>query len=1292
MGYQRATLTKTPEASNERQGKTASQRSQSNPKPLHPLLQLQPRLGNRRVNHLIQTKLKVGKPGDIYEQEADRVADTVMRMSAPQLYPGVSVAGTVQTKPLMGQITPLVQRQEEEEETAQTLQRQEEEEETAQTLQRQEEEEEAQAKEAPHQTPTVTPNLEARIQSVRGGGKSLSSSALNFFEPRFGADFSDVRVHTDSQAASMSKELNAQAFTIGNDIFFDAGRYEPHTITGKHLLAHELTHTVQQQPGRKIASSAQVQKHNSSGLVQRREMGAVTNRVGVGQKSAAATPPAKETAPATPAETPSPVSKISQTAPNTEKAESAPASPPTQEPAETTTETATPEMEAVLVEEPTAKAGKEAPTKTAEAKEAKKAAGEGKETEETTEEPPASPATDPSFQAMVKKAKRVTKQQRSHAPASAKSQEAQAASQPEPSSEVESQAQANQVEAMEQAQTPAFDAASFKAELKQRIAELAPKNLGQADEFKSGKQLESFKGEVKDKAKQAQAPSQAPLKEKTEQPPDPSGLEPKVVTELPPAEPGKKPPSLKANKAIPKSKPTTQVEAPLKQNSQQLDQQMAEADISEEQLANANEPQFATALEAKKTAQTVAVEAPQTYRQSEIEQLSQAEAAAAATEKKQLQGMYGQRSQLFQQVESEQVKAKSKDEQARTQVISEINRIYGQTKTEVENILNPLEGQVTSRFETGAEAAKQAFEDYVAPHMEVYKERYDGILGAGRWVKDKLLGVPREVTAFFGEGRRLYLEKMDAVLDDISNYIAEQLTAAKEKITEGKQKIKDFVENLEPSLKTVGEEAVRDIQGQFEELEAQVNNAGTTLVDKLAKQYTDKVQQLDGQIEEMKKSNQPWFAKAFDALASVIETINNLRKMLQKVLGRIAEVVGKIIKNPIGFLGNLIKGLSQGFKNFVSNIFTHLQTGLIAWLTGTLGPTGIQIPENLFSLAGIFNLVMQVLGLTWDYIRSKAVKMFGETVVAAMEKGAEIFQVLRTGGVMGLWEYIKEQFTDLKEMVIEQIKSMVTNEVIKAGVKWILGLLSPVGAFIKAATAIYDIIMFFVERATQIGEFVNSVLDAVGAIASGAIGGAAKLVENALAKSLPVLIGLLASLAGVTGVAKKVQGIIKRIRGRIDKAIDKLLLKAKKAFKTAVKKGKKGLKKLAQWWKKRLSLKTRDGKNRQLFFKKRGKSFRLFITGSEFDLDDWISEQLRNPELEREDKLDLWSIKSDLLQQLEDEAKILSQDPDHPLTKIKRVQEDIAKILREVKIKTSKDPLIKKASKDPRIYIKDSSI
>lgn len=176
---------------------------------------------------LIQSKLTIGQPHDRYEQEADRVAEQVMRMPEPQVQRQPEEEGEeelIQTKPLADKITPLIQRpiKDVEEKILQT-------------------------KENPDLTHKVTPDLGSRIQSLKGSGQPLPEANRGFMEREFGIDFNGVRLHTDSDAAQISRELNAEAFTYGRDIYFGAGRYSPGTSSGKRLLAHELTHVVQQQ-------------------------------------------------------------------------------------------------------------------------------------------------------------------------------------------------------------------------------------------------------------------------------------------------------------------------------------------------------------------------------------------------------------------------------------------------------------------------------------------------------------------------------------------------------------------------------------------------------------------------------------------------------------------------------------------------------------------------------------------------------------------------------------------------------------------------------------------------------------------------------------------------------------------------------------------------------------------------------------------------------------------------------------------------------------------------------------
>ncbi|NEP28841.1 hypothetical protein, partial [Moorena sp. SIO3I6] len=103
MGYQRATQTKTTEANGQKKASTVTQKPWSSYGPVHPMLQLQRKLGNQAVNRLIQTKMQVGEPDDVYEKEADSVAAQVMRMSAPSVQNSMEEE-EVQTKPIALQL------------------------------------------------------------------------------------------------------------------------------------------------------------------------------------------------------------------------------------------------------------------------------------------------------------------------------------------------------------------------------------------------------------------------------------------------------------------------------------------------------------------------------------------------------------------------------------------------------------------------------------------------------------------------------------------------------------------------------------------------------------------------------------------------------------------------------------------------------------------------------------------------------------------------------------------------------------------------------------------------------------------------------------------------------------------------------------------------------------------------------------------------------------------------------------------------------------------------------------
>jgi hypothetical protein len=171
-------------------------------------------VSNHVVLRRLQTKLTVSTPGDAFEQEADRVADQVMRMPEPLVQRACACGGSCDSC-------------------------------KSGSDHHDEASHKVQLKHADHGSP-VAEAPPAVNDALAGAGRPLDGGTRAYFEPRLGADLSGVRVHEDARAAESAQSVNALAYTVGRDIVFAPGQYRPASRDGQRLLAHELTHVLQQ--------------------------------------------------------------------------------------------------------------------------------------------------------------------------------------------------------------------------------------------------------------------------------------------------------------------------------------------------------------------------------------------------------------------------------------------------------------------------------------------------------------------------------------------------------------------------------------------------------------------------------------------------------------------------------------------------------------------------------------------------------------------------------------------------------------------------------------------------------------------------------------------------------------------------------------------------------------------------------------------------------------------------------------------------------------------------------------
>ncbi|MGX1542747.1 phage tail protein [Streptomyces adustus] len=746
------------------------------------------------------------------------------------------------------------------------------------------------------------------------------------------------------------------------------------------------------------------------------------------------------------------------------------------------------------------------------------------------------PSASPAFQDLKSEVRAKKTAASRHAPAAAESKAAQDAA-VAPPDDKQAQGKAAQAEKMNAAKPGTFDKAAFVAAVNQAIAAQAPKNLDEADHFSGSGKAAAVKDQVSGQVSQGKAASAKEIDTTTKAAPDLSKAQDKPVTPLTPDAPPPVPGTPNPAGAVPARQPDAVTD--FSGGPRQINQQMADAEVTEDQLAKSNEPQFTGALAAKKEGEQHSAAAPGQARGAEAKQLAAAKQGAAAAGAQAMTGLAAARTATGKQVDGGKSSTKSADERRRAEVTARLQKVFDGTKTDVEGTLSGLDKLVDERFTAGEKAARDAFMADQKRRMDAYKDkRYSGWSGKLKWVKDKFAGLPAEANALFQESRKLYVAQMQQVISSIADLIGTELGKAKDRIARGRAELRAEVDKLPADLKKFGSQAAKDFTEKFDGLDADVNAKSDQLVQDLAQKYTQALNSVDDEIKKLQEENKGLIAKAKDAVVGVIQTIIELKNLLLGVLAKAASAVMKIIKDPIGFLGNLVSAVGAGLQAFMANIGTHLKKGLIGWLLGTMSGAGLQLPAK-FDLRGILGMVASLLGMTWSAIRARVVrKGIPEQAMSTVESGVPLVAKLQNEGVAGVTEEVKEQVGDLKENLFGKISQYLIPTVLVAGITWIISLLNPASAFIKACKMIIDIVTFIVERGAQIVEFVNAVLDAVIAIAGGGAGGVPGLIEAALAKSIPVLIGALAAILGIGGIADKVKKFFTALSKPVMKAVD----------------------------------------------------------------------------------------------------------------------------------------------------------
>jgi hypothetical protein len=1078
-----------------------------------------------------------------------------------------------------------------------------------------------------------------KLNGTKGGGTPLQADVRPQMEYGFGADFGSIRIHTDSKATELNREINARAFTHGTDIYFNSGQYDPASAQGKKLLAHELTHVVQQNEWI-------------------RQTPTVAESVSESESSPASQPAVPEAAPDAalePAEKLPPADSAAGLETNFRETPQ----PPEEEPVDNVG--VSPELltEDQLPLPPSPNVQPEAgdPVDPLKMEGSADQMALGVAAATPSQMAVSYPTLGDNASAQIKNDNQELAKSVPDLQARSGGIEGQLSIQNPEIKSVESglgdgkiSADPGQLKAAPHVfDQPAPGNQAAKQEVRNKDDESfflwLKNNFGSfmsriqtsdpgADTSAGERPRMVLQGDSDPaRTQNLQGDSDAEVKtqkdataDELKNHPGQSKIQPVKVEETMPVE------------------IHTEVTEQIATEGSEGMQQYAEMALPK-QFRQAADAKLSANLSPKMEGVQTDVTQAKTTRDTEKNQ--------AVTESEE------ETTRLNEEADTEQKKTIQDN---RTLIadkqrsgMEEANTEMGKFREESGVEKKKVDGGIVDRVrtdekdaateldkgETDAKAEKQAKEKEAADKKrELDSQNNSG--GIWGWVKSKVKAAVKDLTDAIDGIFTALRKAVKTIIEKAKNAALKLIEAGRKWITEKidgfriwlKDKVNKYIGAYLPSLAkringaidAVVDIAIAGVNAVADKLKKGVQY----LADKLSK-FIDRVlakfqTALKRAIRIMGAILTADFVEALKiAIQTACEVIGIDSKPIFDFIGRVKNQLTQILKHPIQFIINVGKGIQGGLNRFFGNIKSHLIGGVIDWLTGSLGGAGITLPAT-WDAKGIFGLVAQILNLTYDSIRKKVVKALGPTgekAVSTLEKsadaGGKLLNLLMKNDPAALWEEAKETAGNIKDMLISTVSEWLITTIIKQGILWLISLTNPASALARALKMLFDVVMFLIERATQIIDFVRSVYDSLAAIVSGQMDKIAKAVENALSRAIPLFIGLIASILGLGGITKAIKNVLKRIRKPIDKAVNKVVKKlagwAKKAWKKMKGGAKKVKEKVVEWWKGVRPFTTHDGENHSLFFKKKSSNYELFVQSTPLALRQLIKQLSRDKKL-----------------------------------------------------------------------------
>ena len=486
----------------------------------------------------------------------------------------------------------------------------------------------------------------------------------------------------------------------------------------------------------------------------------------------------------------------------------------------------------------------------------------------------------------------------------------------------------------------------------------------------------------------------------------------------------------------------------------------------------------------------------------------------------------------------------------------------------------------------GNEAAQTSLRDQILPAIQQSIENFRGrISDAASWVNGKIGEVYNTVKQFFASVRSISLISfasgiigwVETKVSELNDWVQTKVTALFDMVSEGLHKVGEFLKPVYDMLVKIAG-ILGDILGKLPDF---LMGPLWWMLPECIKEPIKKffLEQILGRMSFFQKLQQ--IENLWERLEAMAITIlkqifidGNLKKaiwtffstmldilglppqLVTKVIAKAAQSLSDLLDDPLGFLVHFVEALKMGFEQFFDKIGTYLLSGLQAWLMGKLEGTGIELPKD-FTFMSMLKFAFQVLGITVDMLLTKLEEVTGkkglkakiEKKIGIITKAFEWLQkLISAGGEEGsFWDRLEKAVGNIWDFILDAVIGWLERTIVVKALAWVASKLDPTGvmAVITTIIDVYNVLTAVMEKAKEIFEMIDKVLDGFKDLIKGVIKPAADVIERAFGAAIPVILAILASLFGLEGVADQVKDAVKKLRVKVEEGVKKVMMAIK---------------------------------------------------------------------------------------------------------------------------------------------------